>query len=103
MGSLFWLNQMGSWALVAIVIIGFLIAILFLRLLWNSTFPDLFEFKKISCWQSLKILLLAMLLFGGGSSLVSLTKNTISETDLNSEGGINSVKTTESSSLTIGK
>jgi hypothetical protein len=103
MGSLFWLNQMGSWALVAIVIIGFLIAILFLRLLWNSTFPDLFEFKKISYWQSLKILLLAMLLFGGGSSLVSLTKNTISETDLNSEGGINSVKTTESSSLTIGK
>jgi hypothetical protein len=103
MGSLFWLNQMGSWALVAIVIIGFLIAILFLRLLWNYTFPDLFEFKKISYWQSLKILLLAMLLFGGGSSLVSLTKNTISETDLNSEGGINSVKTTESSSLTIGK
>ena len=103
MGSLFWLNQMGSWALVAIVIIGFLIAILFLRLLWNSTFPDLFEFKKISYWQSLKILLLAMLLFGGGSSLVSLTKNTISETDLNSEGGMNSVTTTESSSLTIGK
>jgi hypothetical protein len=102
MGSLFWLNQMGPWALVAIVIIGFLIAILFLRLLWNSTFPDLFEFKKISYWQSLKILLLAMLLFGGGSSLVSLTKNTISETDLNSEGGINSVTTTESSSLTIG-
>jgi hypothetical protein len=47
MGSLFWLNQMGSWALVAIVIIGFLIAILFLRLLWNSTFPDLFEFKAV--------------------------------------------------------
>jgi len=33
--------------------------------LWNTTMPDVFELKKITYWQAFRLLLLAMILFGG--------------------------------------
>jgi len=40
--------------------------VLIFKLLWNSTFPDLFGWKRISYWTSLKLILISMILFGGG-------------------------------------
>ena len=48
-----------------IITLFFLLACLILKLLWNSTFPDLFGWKRISYWTSIKILLIAFILFGG--------------------------------------
>lgn len=50
------------------VIIG--IAILFvlglvLRVLWNSTVPDVFGAKPVTTWQAVKLLFIASMLFGG--------------------------------------
>lgn len=38
---------------------------LLLRYLWNTTMPDLFNLKPVTYWQSLRLLLIAGLLFGG--------------------------------------
>lgn len=37
--------------------------------LWNTTLPDLFNIKKVSFWQALKILALSLILTGGVSLL----------------------------------
>jgi len=37
--------------------------------LWNTTLTDLFNFKKITFWQSLKVLALSLILTGGLSLL----------------------------------
>ena len=54
-------------ALVGIAIALVLIAIfvVIFRWLWNSTMPEVFGVKELSFGQSLKILILAGILFGG--------------------------------------
>jgi hypothetical protein len=48
---------------VALVLIAIFVVIF--RWLWNSTMPDVFGLKALSFGQSLKILILASILFGG--------------------------------------
>ena len=48
---------------IAIVLIAIFVVIF--RWLWNSTMPDVFGVKALSFGQSLKILILASILFGG--------------------------------------
>lgn len=40
-----------------------------LQLLWNSTLPELFGFKRISFWTAFKLGLISPILFGGGMKL----------------------------------
>ncbi len=54
------------------IIVGILIALVLVavfvfvfRWLWNSTMPEVFGVKALSFGQSLKILILASILFGG--------------------------------------
>ena len=54
------------------IIVGILIALVLIaifvfvfRWLWNSTMPEVFGVKALSFGQSLKILILASILFGG--------------------------------------
>ena len=35
------------------------------QLLWNSTIPEVFGLRTITTWQAIKLLLIALLLFGG--------------------------------------
>jgi hypothetical protein len=49
--------------LVGLILLG--IAGVILRLLWNSTIPELFGLRTITTWQAIKLLLIALLLFGG--------------------------------------
>lgn len=49
------------------IIIAFLIICLvsiFFRWLWNTTMPELFNLKEITLGQSIKILVMAWILFG---------------------------------------
>jgi hypothetical protein len=48
---------------IALVLIAIFVFIF--RWLWNSTMPEVFGFKELSFGQSLKILILAGILFGG--------------------------------------
>ncbi|WP_258358494.1 hypothetical protein [Moorella sulfitireducens (nom. illeg.)] len=47
-----------------LVLLFFAITGLF-QWLWNITMPEVFNFRKITFWQALRLLLLAGLLFGG--------------------------------------
>tara|TARA_B100002049_G_scaffold233898_1_gene215352 strand:+ start:247 stop:516 length:270 start_codon:yes stop_codon:yes gene_type:complete len=59
--------------MVPAVLVGVLVVAVILMWLWNSTFPDVFNFKELSYWQALKILIISVILTGGGSSLLSYT------------------------------
>lgn len=53
-----------------ITIIPFLVVAFFavtglFQWLWNITVPDLFNLKRITFWQALRLLLIASILFGG--------------------------------------
>lgn len=43
----------------------FLFVCWIVKLLWNSTLPELFGFKRLTFWQSIKISLLVWILVGG--------------------------------------
>lgn len=45
--------------------IFFLVVWLF-QYLWNTTMPEVFGVKVITYWQSLRLLILALILFAGG-------------------------------------
>ena len=51
--------------LVAIAIWFFLTPVI-LKWLWNTTLPDLFDFKIIGYWQCFRLILIVAILFGGG-------------------------------------
>ena len=43
---------------------------LIFRWLWNTTMPDVFGVKSLSFGQAFKILLIASMLFGGGTKVI---------------------------------
>ncbi|MDN5311806.1 MAG: hypothetical protein PWQ68_779 [Thermoanaerobacteraceae bacterium] len=55
---------------IPLVIALFLLLAGLLQWLWNITMPDVFNLKKINYWQAFRLLLIAGLLFGGGSRVV---------------------------------
>jgi hypothetical protein len=59
-------------ALVGLVIGLIILAIITLifRWLWNTTMPDVFGVKSLTFGQSFKILLIASMLFGGGTKVI---------------------------------
>lgn len=59
--------------LIAGLIIGLIILAiitLIFRWLWNTTMPDVFGVKSLTFGQAFKILLIASMLFGGGTKVI---------------------------------
>jgi hypothetical protein len=59
------------------LVIGLIIGLVILaiitlifRWLWNTTMPDVFGVKSLSFGQAFKILLIASMLFGGGTKVI---------------------------------
>lgn len=50
------------WLLIPLLI--FIITSL-LQYLWNTTMPDVFRLNEITFWQAFRLLLIALILFGG--------------------------------------
>ena len=51
--------------IIVVVVIAFLSIIpVLLRWLWNITMPEVFGLKQITYWQSLRLIIIAFLLFG---------------------------------------
>ena len=59
-------------AIIGLIIGLIILAIITLifRWLWNTTMPDVFGLKSLSFGQSFKILLIATMLFGGGTRVI---------------------------------
>lgn len=59
-------------AVIGLIIGLIILAIITLifRWLWNTTMPDVFGLKSLSFGQSFKILLIATMLFGGGTRVI---------------------------------
>ena len=59
-------------AVIGLIIGLIILAIITLifRWLWNTTMPDVFGFKSLTFGQSFKILLIASMLFGGGTKVI---------------------------------
>jgi hypothetical protein len=53
-------------------IVGLVIVSAILRWLWNATIPEVFGLKALTFWQAVRLLLIAMILFGGPTSAVHL-------------------------------
>jgi hypothetical protein len=89
---------------ISMVLLGLVFAIFLLWYLWNSTFPELFNFKKISFFQAFKILLLSMLLTGGGTSFLSFTSSKNESTSISGTSEAQIKKTFEKTeSIKLGK
>ena len=58
-------EPLGAVVGIAIALVLIAIFVFVFRWLWNSTMPDVFGVKTLSFGQSLKILILASILFGG--------------------------------------
>ena len=52
--------------LLAIVLI--VIIVFFTQFLWNNIMPDVFGVKEIGFWQTLGLMILLNILFGGGAN-----------------------------------
>lgn len=59
-------------ALIGLIIGLVIIALvtLFFRWIWNMTMPEVFGIKALTFWQAFRVLLLASILFGGGTRVI---------------------------------
>ncbi|MDA8752563.1 hypothetical protein N9M39_00215 [Halieaceae bacterium] len=65
------------------LIIGLIIlsiVTLVFRWLWNTTIPDVFGVKSLTFGQAFKILLIASMLFGGGTRVIERGHEVVGET-----------------------
>jgi hypothetical protein len=51
---------------VPLIVAIFCVSVLIFKVLWNTTVPQVFQFRTITFWQACKLLLIAGMLFGGG-------------------------------------
>lgn len=86
------LKVLPFWFFVPFITLGFFLVSAIFQWLWNTTLVDIFYIKKIRFWQSVRLLLMAMILTGGGSSLLSYS---VSQTNSLSRGGEQSVSKKE--------
>lgn len=50
---------------IVIAIVVFILAILIVQFIWNAVMPDVFGTKEIGFWQTVGLLILVNILFGG--------------------------------------
>ena len=68
------------------LIILAIITVIF-RWLWNTTMPDVFGLKSLSFGQSFKILLIASMLFGGGTRVIERGHEVVGEEAIEQAAG----------------
>lgn len=56
---------------IVIAIVFFLLIILIVQSIWNAVMPDVFGTKEIGFWQTIGLLILVNILFGGHCNAVS--------------------------------
>jgi hypothetical protein len=56
-----------------VFIIAILIVVLFTQFVWNYVMPDVFGVKTIEFWQTLALLVLAGIFFGGHCSASNIS------------------------------
>ena len=56
-----------------LVIVFIVIIILITQYIWNIVMPDVFGIKQVTFWQTLGLLILANIFFGGHSNNASIT------------------------------
>ena len=60
-------RRKGKKIFIGLVIVGlFFLLVALLQVLWNNLMPEIFGLRTISYWQSLGLLVLSKILFGGG-------------------------------------
>ncbi len=64
--------EVGFGSLVIVVVV-FIIAILIVQYIWNAVMPDVFGTKQIGFWQTVGLLILANILFGGHANAVTFS------------------------------
>jgi hypothetical protein len=52
----------------------FFLVVWLLKWLWNITMPALFQLKQVTYWQAFRLMIIAAILFGGRSQLVTKTR-----------------------------
>jgi len=70
---------LGAFVGLIIGLIILAIITLIFRWLWNTTMPDVFGLKSLSFGQSFKILLIASMLFGGGTRVIERGHEVVGE------------------------
>lgn len=58
---------------IIIALVAFILAILIVQFIWNAVMPDVFGTKEISFWQTVGLLILTNILFGGHCNAVTLS------------------------------
>ena len=59
---------------IVIAIVVFILAILIVQYIWNAVMPDVFPgSKQIGFWQTVGLLILVNILFGGHCNVVAMT------------------------------
>ena len=62
------MGMMGIGMTIGMILVGialFFVVAAVLRWLWNITMPDVFGLKDITYWQGFRLLIIAVILFGG--------------------------------------
>lgn len=54
-----------NFGIVVIAIVIFILSILIVQYIWNAVMPDVFGTKQIGFWQTVGLLILTNILFGG--------------------------------------
>lgn len=60
-----------TFGFVVIAIVVFILAILIVQYIWNAVMPDVFGTKQIGFWQTVGLLILVNILFGGHCNAVA--------------------------------
>ncbi len=63
--------------IILLLIIAILISVLFVQIIWNMVIPDIFGLKEISYWQTLGLLILANIFFGGHCNASNMNSYTM--------------------------
>ena len=66
------IEQLGFGTLVLMIIVV-IIAILITQYIWNIVMPDVFGTKQITFWQTVGLLILTNIFFGGHCNASSIT------------------------------
>jgi hypothetical protein len=78
---------LGAFVGLIIGLIILAIITLIFRWLWNTTMPDVFGLKSLSFGQSFKILLIASMLFGGGTRVIERGHEVVGEEAIEQAAG----------------
>jgi hypothetical protein len=60
--------MLGLGALIGLIICVLLVVVFFTQLLWNNVMTEVFEVKQINFWQTIALLILSSIFFGGHCS-----------------------------------